>query len=155
MKTACVCEVLACACVLSRVVCVCFLNGARVQPFITRADCRQGNAQISPCSLLTRDPAARWTFLRLSRLFSAPERDPATARRLPAHRRSGPVAGIAGFVPRGGENLAGYQPPTFLHHLICGPTASVASTCFQKISFFFFLQIKGAGASVPVLPVPQ
>lgn len=55
-----------------RVLCVCiglcgfFLSGAGVQPFISWADCRQGNTQISLCSFTTHAPATFWTFSRLA-----------------------------------------------------------------------------------------
>lgn len=84
-------------CVCAIALCV-FLNGARVQQFITRADCRQGNAQISLCSFLTRAPAAHWTFSKARLTLSAPEWDAATTLCLPTGLR--PVTGITGFVPR-------------------------------------------------------
>lgn len=88
-----------CACLCACAIALCaFLNGARVQPFITRADCRQGNAQISRCSFLIRAPAAHWTFLKAALTLSAPERDAATTLCLPTGLH--PVTGTTGFVPR-------------------------------------------------------
>lgn len=84
-------------CVCARALCA-FLNGARVQPFITRADCRQGNAQISLCSFLTRAPAAHWTFSKAHLTLSTPERDAAISLCLSTGLQ--PVTGITGFVPR-------------------------------------------------------
>ncbi len=72
----CVCVWTPCACVLRRVLWVCiglcvFLSGAGVQPFISGADCRLGNTQISLRRFLTHAPAAFWTFffLRLTGLI--------------------------------------------------------------------------------------
>lgn len=85
-----------------------FLNGARVQPFITRADCRRGNAHISLCSFVTCAPAAHWTFPKAALTLAAAEQDPAATVCRPLATDSLSLELLDLFFTHGDEFLPGF-----------------------------------------------